>query len=83
MERASLRLELRSPTNGRDEPRKPEEQVARLQFELCVTGQEGRTHELFVSAGQSTSLVHEVLSVQEIMQCLMGEAEEALNLRVG
>ena len=83
MERASVRLELRPPTNGRDEPRKPEEQAARLQFELCVTGQEGRTHEFFVSTGPSTGLVHEVLSVQEIMQCLMGEAEQALNLRVG
>ena len=58
-------------------------QAARPQSEPRVAGQEERTHDLLVSVGQGTGLVHARLSVQEIMQRLVAEAEEALNLRVG
>jgi enoyl-[acyl-carrier protein] reductase II len=76
---------LRTPFTDEWEGRAAEarEQAARLQSEPRVAGQAGCTHELLASDGRNTGLVHEVLSVKEMMQRLMVEAEEALNLRVG
>lgn len=72
----ALRTPFTDEWEGRSEAARAN--ATELQSQLRTAGQEGRTHELLAGAGQSTGLVHEVLSVQTIIDRLFAEAVEAM-----
>jgi len=58
-------------------------EAERLRAELLAALREERGHELAPFTGQTTGLIHEILSVREIILRMMHEAAQALQLAAG